>query len=286
VTFVAVGHNGLRLHSADGARWERGAEGKEGEVYRAVAFGNGRFAAVGNFGGSNLFASTADGAAWETSSFDGQYKYSVRGLSFGLGRFIAIGGDPGSVGSSSPFVVHSDDARKWTAMIPIAGKHILRRIAAGGDRYVGVGDRGRRATSKDGKEWTDATDSKPTDTLIDVVFGAGLFVGAGLHGLRMASEDGLAWKHRFPGEEGEHVNSILRAGDRFVAVGQGATYSSPDGLAWTRKENANAPLVAAWGNGVFVGLAWRGRILRSEDAITWTQVHQAAHPLEAVSFGA
>ena len=46
-----------------------------------------------------LFASSADGAAWETASQDGQYKNYVRGLAFGLGRFVALGGDPGCLGA-------------------------------------------------------------------------------------------------------------------------------------------------------------------------------------------
>ena len=42
--FVAVGHDGLRLTSDDGKDWKPAQAGKEGEVYRAVAFGNGVFA--------------------------------------------------------------------------------------------------------------------------------------------------------------------------------------------------------------------------------------------------
>jgi hypothetical protein len=72
-------------------------------------------------------------------------------------------------------------------MKPIAGKNMIRRVAWGNDRFVGVGDRGRRAASKDGFEWTDAPNVKAVDTLIDVAFGRDLFVGVGLHGLRMST---------------------------------------------------------------------------------------------------
>lgn len=155
--FVAVGHNGLRLSSRDGIKWTHAQTGREGEIYRAVAFGNGRFAAVGSYGGANIFASTTDGVTWETSTKDG--------------------------------------------------------------------------------------------------------------------------------EEGEHINSIVWTGDRFVGVGQGATYFSPDGLKWERKPNSNALLFAVFGDGVFVGSNWRGRILRSTDAIGWKDVFQAEHHVEAIAFG-
>jgi len=283
--FVAVGHHGQRVVSENGADWKNLQLGKEGEVYRAVAFGSGVHVAVGNFGGSNLYGATRDGASWQLSSKDGQYRYFLRALVFGDGGFLGIGGDPGAVGSSSPFVVRSADGLAWTDYLPIAGKNILRRVAWGGGRFVGVGDRGRRSVSADGKEWKDAAATKAVDTLVDVAFGAGRFVGVGLHGLRSATEDGLAWPHRFAGEEGEHLNSVIWTGERFVAVGQGATYFSPDGLEWTRKENKDAPLIAAYGTGVFVGTTWKGRILLSKDAIEWKDVYKAEHHLEAVAFG-
>ena len=283
--FVAVGHQGQRLVSENGADWKNLQLGKEGEVYRDAAFGGGVMVAVGNFGGSNLYASTRDGAAWKTSSKDGQYQYVLRAVAFGDGAFLGIGGDPGAVGSSEPFVMRSADGASWSDYLPISGRNILRRIAWGGGLFVGVGDRGRRSASKDGQEWKDAPATKAIDTLVDVTFGAGRFVGVGLHGLRSTTEDGLAWPHRFAGEEGEHINSVIWTGDRFVAVGQGATYCSPDGLEWTRKENRDAPLAAAYGAGVFVGTNWKGRILLSKDAIEWKDVYKAEHHLEAVCFG-
>lgn len=283
--FVAVGHHGQRVVSENGADWKNLQLGKEGEVYRAVAFGAGVHVTVGNFGGANLYGATRDGASWQLSSKDGQYRYFLRALVFGDGAFLGIGGDPGAVGSSSPFVVRSADGVTWTDYLPISGKNILRRVAWGGGRFVGVGDRGRRSVSTDGKEWKDAPATKAIDTLVDVAFGAGRFVGVGLHGLRSTTEDGLAWPHRFAGEEGEHINSVIWTGDRFVAVGQGATYLSPDGLEWTRKENKDAPLIAAFGAGVFVGTNWKGRILLSKDAIEWKEVYKAEHHLEAIAFG-
>ena len=39
------------------------------------------------------------------------------------------------------------------------------------------------------------------------------------------------------------------------------------------------------GGGVFVGSNWRGRILRSTDAIEWKDVFQAEHHVEAIAFG-
>src|SRR3954454_17334279 len=183
--FVAVGHNGQRIASPDGIDWSKPQLGKEGEVYRAVAFGNARYVAVGTYGGDNILASSKDGNSWETAKKDGKYKDYVRGLGFGGGTFLGIGGDPGSVGSSAPFVTTSADGLKWSDFTPIKGKNILRRLAYGKGPdgkglWVGVGDGGRRAASRDGLDWTDAPDVKAIDTLVDVAFGApggaGIFV--------------------------------------------------------------------------------------------------------------
>jgi hypothetical protein len=283
--FVAVGQQGLRMVSEDGAAWKNHQTGKEGEVYRSVCNGRGRWVAVGNYGGSNLFTSSRDGKTWETSLRDAKYAFYVRGVLFGKDQFLAIGGDPGAVGDGKPFEMHSADGVRWSDPADIAGKFILRRVAFGKGLYVGVGDRGRRAVSADGRLWKDAPDVKAIDTLIDVAFGNGMFVGVGLHGLRLTSADGLKWTNRQVGEEGEHINSIVWTGDRFVAVGQGATFTSGDGLNWKRTKNTNAPLIATFGKGLYLGASWKGRILRSADAVDWKQVYKAEHHIEAIAYG-
>ena len=281
--FIAVGHDGLRLSSSDGVNWADAQLGKEGEAYRAAAGGNGLVVAVGSYGGDNILAASADGKAWKTGKHEAKYVRYLRGLTFGNGVFLGLGGDPGSVGSSKPFVMTSKDGLAWDAPLDVPGKHILRRAAWGGGRFVAVGDRGRRATSADGKDWTDFAEGKALDTVVDVAFGNGVFVGVGLHGLRTATKDGRTWTAPQRGEEGEHLNSVVFAKDRFVAVGAGATYLSADGEAWERRPNTNAPQVATYGAGVLVGAAWKGRLFVSADGVTWKETHKAERHILAVT---
>src|SRR5262249_39677082 len=126
---------------------------------------------------------------------------------------------------------------------------------------------------------------KALDTLVDVVFGKGVFVGVGLHGLRMTTKDGLTWSAPVRGEEGEHLNSVVFAKDRFVPVGAGATYISAEGERWERLPNENAPQVAAYGAGTFIGAAWKGRLFVSTDGVKWKETHKADRHVEAVAFG-
>jgi hypothetical protein len=284
--FLAVGHNGLRMTSKDGQTWNKPELGKEGQVFRSAAFGNGHMVTVGSFGGKNIMASSPDGTKWELGERDAKYSIYFRGLAFGSGTFMAIGGDPGSVGSAKPFVAFSQDGVQWEENTSIEGKYMLRRVAYGKNMWVGVGDRGRLASSPDGKMWKDSEGTKAIDTLVDVAFGADVFVGVGLNGLRRVSVDGVKWSDPVHGQEGEHLNSIVFAGRQFVAVGAGATYFSFDGKEWKRVPNENAPTFAVFGGGVFVGTAWRGRMMRSVDGVVWKDVHKCDYPVEAVAFGA
>lgn len=284
--FVAVGLDGLRLSSTDGKTWTPAQLGREGESYRAAAFGTGLCVAVGSFGGDNILANTSDGKTWKTGKHEAKYVKYIRGLTFGNGQFLALGGDPGSVGLSKPFVMFSKDGLQWSEPLDIPGKHMLRRAVWGNGLFVAVGDRGRRAASKDGKEWSEAPEAKAIDTCTDVCFGNGVFVGVGLHGLRMRSTDGLKWTARQTGEEGEHLNSVVFAGGKFVAVGAGATYTSVDGEKWDRVANENAPQVAAHGANGFVGAAWKGRLFASADGVKWAETHKAERHVLAVAWGA
>ncbi len=283
--FVAGGHNGLRTLSADGKTWATPVLGKEGEIYRCAAGGNGRAVLVGSFGGSNIFAVTTDGTTWKTATKDAGYVKYIRGLSFGNGTFLGLGGDPGSVGLANPFAMLSTDGEKWDAPEKIPSKFMLRRAAFGNKTWAAVGDRGHMGSSPDGKTWKVTNQPKAIDTLIDIAFGNGVFVGVGLHGLRMRTADGQKWSDKQTGEEGEHLNSVVWAKDRFVAVGAGATYFSRDGLKWEKSANTDAPTTVAYGNGIFVGTRWKGKILRSTDGVKWEQVFSSEHHLEAVSFG-
>ena len=281
--FLACGHNGQRVISEDGITWKNHVFGKDGEVYRAAAFGNGHMVCVGTYGGQNIMAASTDGVNWKTSTNESKYKFHLAGLSVGKGGFIAFGGDPVTVGVGEPFVMTSADGEKWSERISISGKFILRRLALGNGLWVGVGDRGRRSTSKDGKTWQDMEKVKAQDTLVDVAFGNGVFVGVGLHSLRMMSRDGVTWENKQTGIEGEHLNSVVWADGRFVAIGQGASYFSPDGITWERKENKDAPLTACHSKGAFVGVAWKGRVLHSTDALNWKEVFKSAEHFEAVA---
>lgn len=268
--FVAIGEDGLRMFSRDGREWINRTTGKEGEVFANVCFGEGRCLVSGRYGGDNIFAITNDGSQWQPAKHDARYANYVRSLVYFRKQFLGFG---------TTFVMTSTDGVKWEKEKTIteykAANNLggnLRRFAMGNELLLAVGDFGRISISSDGPTLQNAPDTKAVNTLIDVAFGNGVFVGGGMHGLRMRSADGLTWTDRVLGEEGEHINNMVWDGKRFVGIGQGATYTSPDGLAWERIPNENAPTAAAFGNGNYVGSLYPGRVLHSTDGIHWEEV--------------
>lgn len=281
--FVAVGRMGLRMTSADGATWSAPQLHKDPHTLGAIAAGNGCVVAVGMNGtGSNAFWRSTDLQKWEVQTAKSDYVYMVRSVGFGGGQFMTLlsGGvnadDAGNAQLSS-------DGLQWGERIKRAKKSLNRvRFAAG--QWVGIGSHGLKSASPDGRTWQDAPDQVAADTLIDLVYGKGVWVGVGLNGLRMASPDGLKWGAKQLGEEGEHLHAVVFTGKEFVAVAPTATFTSPDGQTWTRKPTNDAPVSCAYGKGVFVGAAYKGRILVSKDAIAWKQVLKLDHHVQAVAF--
>ena len=87
------------MTSTDGVTWSNLKTGKEGEVYRAACFGGGRVAVIGSYGGSNIFAGSRDGVAWESKTLDAKYSKYLRGVGHGRGEFIAVGATRARSGS-------------------------------------------------------------------------------------------------------------------------------------------------------------------------------------------
>jgi len=289
--FLAAGESGLRAASRDGIEWTHQQLDREGVLLQHACFGQGRCLVFGKFGGDSIGWTTADGATWDPFKLNSQAYVGAFGPVFSTaGQFHIITEDRGPV----PGEITSADGKAWSPRKPITADRKgmigfdpnLRRVAQGNDRVIIVGDYGSRLARKEGAELFEiAPGTLATNTFIDVAFGNGVFVGGGMHGLCMRSEDGLTWTDRTTGEEGEHINAMIWDGGQFVGVGQGATYLSKDGKAWRREPNENAPTAAVFGQGIFVGSLWPGKIMRSTDGIRWKQVHEFPLHILALAHG-
>ncbi|WP_437228936.1 WD40/YVTN/BNR-like repeat-containing protein [Planctomicrobium sp. SH661] len=269
--------------------WTHQATGYDRVLLWQACFFAGRCAAVGRYWADHICMSTRDGVDWDRTKLEVK-PAGTRMECIGVAedRLLGVrhmdGGIPHLIASADG--IHWDEPQPmWKEQYAIRHDAFVRRMVHGNGLTVAVGDYGMRLVSTDLKTWKATPNAKAKETVIDVAYGNGVFVGGGLHGLRMRSEDGLKWTHITPGEEGEHINSMVFDGTRFYGIGQGATYVSTDGIAWERIPNDRAPTTAAYGGGVFVGSVWPGRMLHSTDAVRWKEGQQLPHHVLGLNHG-
>lgn len=179
------------------------APGTYGRI-EGIAFGNGRYVAVGDLrdhgdnGYSNPRAAvwtSVDGLAWtqlaeDDEVFDGPWHQAMYDVAYGAAGFVAVGSTDGDDGESSVGAIwHSPDGTVWTRVAhdeELLGTHIngqyrgLWQVTHGDDGYVAIGWNDV-LVSTDGLTWTRVPDeSLPGSfSFLDVAHGDGAYVLVG-----------------------------------------------------------------------------------------------------------
>jgi len=290
--FVAVGYGGRRITSRDGVTWENDQRwsdvaADDDNVLFNVAFGAGRFVAVG--GGARLgrIVTTTDGRDWrELPPLRGR----VATIVFSRDRFIAAHGGE-LLASTDGLTFTPGEKLDWRGSIH------ARRSACGdteaGFRTVVIGDfdlfaeKKRvswRAATSDGTRWEHrALDTPPAS---DIAHGSGHFVVVGPGGLLESSHDGETWQRHATGGS-EPFSRIVWTGARFLISGGQAAWSSPDALSW-KAEPARIPCSLAWAREgqLAIGFSWGGNLHTSTDFLAWKKQPMPPGPsLQAVARG-
>ncbi len=290
--FVAVGYGGRRMSSRDGTLWENDQRWSDDardndDVLFNVAFGAGRFIAVGGGAQTGHLLVTRDGREWSPVQ---EVKGRVATISFGDGRFVA-GHDAELMSSPNGDRFEAGQRLEWKGSVH------ARRSACGdteaGYRYVIIGDvdlwvekkrvSWRGATS-DGVHWDHTALNTPGAR--DIAYGAGHFVVVGPNGLVEISHDGQVWQ-RVETDPVENFSAIVWTGNQFLITGGRTVWASPDAFTWTR-EARPIPCGVAWARAGFVGIgfSWGGNVFVSRDFTDWRKVSVPPGPaLNAVAFG-
>ena len=289
--FVAVGYGGRRMSSREGRTWENDTRwsdtaADDDNVLFNVAFGLGRFIAVGGGAEKGRIVATRDGREWhELPAPHGR----VATIVFGRGRFIA---------AHDAELLWSADGEKFLPGEKLGwpGSVHARRAAWGdgeaGPRCVIIGDFDSwaekkrvswRASTEDGTRYTSRALDTPAAR--DVAYGSGHWVVVGPDGLIESSHDGQTWTRRET-EPGEDFSRIVWTGARFLVSGGKSAWSSPDGTAWAKEPHAS-PCSLAWAReGFALGFSWGGNIHATADFTDWKKLPLPPGPsFEAVAFG-
>ncbi|HEX8915622.1 MAG TPA: hypothetical protein VF796_24930 [Humisphaera sp.] len=298
--YVAVGYGGRRMMSRDGLAWDavqqwtdKNADDSNNLI--SVAFGKGKFVAVGGGGFSKETQAghvlvSADGKDWREVK---KYPFRVSPVVFAADRFVA--------GGPSRQLLWSDDGEAWTEgpAVPLPKeipswafwfRHGAAGIVGGKPAYVFVGNANKDQktwwclTSRDGK----AVASFATDLpkVAGIAFGAGRFVIASPEGLR-TSPDGQKWEAPADGPQ-DDFRGVVWTGTAFYATGKQQAYTSPDGRKWSPAGKAPGAHVLWADERVMIGSGWPGKMSASTDGgKTWKPTGQPMPGLgvNAVAYG-
>ena len=279
--FVAVGNRamvtpdvlhtfrncGVIAYSNDGETWHivNDSTFGYGNGISAVAYGNGRFVAVGY---NRRIAYSSDGETW--TSVEYSVPNSFYGIVYGNDRFIAY---------SSSTIACSSNGETWFAIehgdfFDTSG---ISHMAYGNGRFIAGSGDGKIAYSNDGETWNtikdDPFDSHP---IVTIAHGNNRFLAFAsryngdysdwYEEVKMAySDDGETWHNVKPHykfyDYWNWISAITYGNGYFVAVGGDKVAYSRDGVSWYNlgKSNLlNAPQyrvyykAIAYGDGFFV----------------------------------
>jgi hypothetical protein len=272
--FVAVGDLnrgsgplGIIAYSNDGRTWDDiitdSPFGKEGISISSVAYGNGRFIAVGTGG---RIAYSTDIKTW--IPVESIVSENFADIVYGNGLFIA------SFGSG---LVYSRDGETWASVEGFDASRISC-IAYDNGRFIAGTYDGKISFSDNGQTWTTIRDNTfDSHEIVTVAYGNGRYLAFARQyndwdpsSYKMGySNDGKTWTTFYPSfndDEWNWIKEIIYYEGYFVAVGYNKTAYSKDGISWNNlgeissnyyRENYNS---VTYGGGYFIAASDNGII--------------------------
>jgi hypothetical protein len=276
------------LVSTDGRTWTRALRAEPVAQLNDLAFGAGRFIAVGNAAAIRTSDSLFPGNAAPVVTITAAPATATARQSV---RFAATAtdadGDPltfsWDCGPQNPVL----DGAEITPSFSFGGSITLTLRVSDGRGGLTTVTRAVEITDP-ARTWTQRS-SGVSATLTALAASPSLLVAAGDNGALLTSTNAATWIQRSLPDWGGNI--YLRAatwdGTRFIIAGEdynngwvSVLYTSTDGTSWTRRYKSTTPgtwlqSVASSGSiGIAVGIS--GEVLRSTDYITWTPVAVAA----------
>lgn len=262
--------------------------GYAGFNFGGIAYGNGRYVAVGAYVGDDngMVQTSDDGLNWTVRS--GYYTVlDLFDVAFGNGTFVAVGWE----GFGGNNIYNSVDGVQWTSHLSSVAN--VFRVIYGGGLFVAVGDASLPVrsggttnrnifTSPDGVTWTARNSGSPTSDpqmIYDIAWGAGHFVAVDFAHHFYTSTTGSTWQRTTNSVAGGRISYCN--GLFIVPAGSGGNLLSTDGTNWTLVTNNTGAvfLRVIYGSGCFVALAGAS-LFTSADGTNWQ-----SRPIQLPSHG-
>ena len=266
-----------------------GSGGHSDFLYRGVAFGAGRFVAVGGWS-HGIVSSSTNGITWSKKTdlhsslnlVTGTNKSAgwLSDITFGKNIFVATSG--------AGYLFTSSDGLNWNSISASAGGGSLRKIIFTGIGFLATGDSAFWAYSADGRSWqTSGYLPIPNDDRINSrvhtlatnqqsVLGIINSVGGNTRVFQMnLANMSLGWKEvaAVPG----NVDSLVYVSEekKFIAFGKNIIYLSTDGTTWSTESTSLSvfPSNVAYEYGIFFTTSTDSEnclvVHRSKDITNW-----------------
>jgi hypothetical protein len=264
---------------------------------QSIAYGNGMFVAIGDWGGMQV---SSDGVSW--SVLEPIATNMLNSIIFANNRFVAVG-DGGTI-------LSSPDGLNWTRQSSGTATRLLA-IAQGGSFYLATGANGTLLRSANASLWTPVSAPGVTNDLGWVTYGNGKFVIPSGTDRIILSPDGASWSQPLAISNASPVLQVAAGNGIFVAYAshfnfqvfryEDFFYVSSDGTNWSIGTAATTAwqypitfhLHLAFLNGQFVELGGGATsaadfsgVNFSSDGRNWTQARfPYAYSLRDIAFG-
>jgi photosystem II stability/assembly factor-like uncharacterized protein len=209
-----ISQNNITHYSTDCINWT-----KQNLPYSyswKLAFGNGLFVGVGNYGTSNIaqFAYSTDGKNW-TGNLKNDITNDLSCVIYGNNKFVALG---------NQILLYSTNGISWTKKNL---NYSYNTVIYANNMFVAFGNN-YKAYSTDGINWTE---SEISEGVSSVTFGKGMFVALG-NQILLYSTNGISWTKK---KLNYNYSSVAFGNNKFIAFGWiSAVYAySDNGIDWT-----------------------------------------------------
>lgn len=256
-----------------------------------IAYGNGKWVAVGNFGKTST---STDGTTWSTVTTVGNTRH-LEDVTYGNGLWMAVGVSASN--SVSPCIYKSTDGVTWTAVFngPSTGYYKLFDVTYAEGMWVAVGKTHTSVllcTSPDGTNWTvKSTGITGAYQLNEVAYGNNKWIATSTsQQLVVSTDNGSTWTAGSTGTVVAGPNdSIYYSNNVWVVSVSNYIYRSLDnGVTWTEATTIpNGDTITSFSkiNDMWIAVDLTGSVYTSTDnADNWYEVY-LGDPINDIDVG-
>jgi hypothetical protein len=253
--YVAVGVEGTIVVSTNGRDWS--VHTAEYGNFSSITFGKGLFTSLAD----GFLYTSPDGITWTHRLLPTSGRYNISHLAFGAGRFVGAGNA----------LISSDDGISWIERATNVAMGFTTALTYGNDSFLIHTSTGI-LTSSNGIDWLL---QHTGGALPSLAAGNGVLVAHDYGRLLLSTDGSLSWQPVLQATNNNYFHGVRFANGQFYALGT-QLLTSTDGLNWTeripQREGGMRLTSAAGGPGQTVVVGDEGVIFASTDGATFGQV--------------